>query len=620
MKKITIALVFLLALTKLYGQDYISLSFSSTGGELDSVYVENTVQQSSLTLLGSETLHLVLIPSGILAEQFQENEIIIYPNPSDGFCNISFFQNESAETRFEIYNIAGQQLYSKTENINQGMNSFLLKGLAAGSYLIKIESKNLSLSKKFIINNASQGQITLSQNSNDIPNNKESFLQSTKATKSIVEMDYNLGEELLLIGYSHGFVELTLQIAPTEDQIVVFEFDEECIPAAPTTDTHLTGQHQIEWNWNTVSDATGYKYNTENNYDNAIDNGPNTSFLQTGLACGETFNLYVWAYNTCGNSAVLNLSESLSASPNAPTVGSQIASHHQISWNWATSSGAIGYKYNSTNDYSTASDIGDNNFLVQTNLLCETAYTLFVWAYNACGESNPVELNANTTDCSNSCGLPFVDARDDNSYNTLQLGNQCWMTENLKYLPSVVPPNNASLTLPLYYVMEYYGTNVSEAKESENYGIYGALYNYTAATSACPNGWHLPSENEWQVLEVFLGMSPSEAAINPIEWGAGVFRGTNEGSKLASDADRWLDGQLEINPNFGTSCFNSLPGGFREASDSMFFNKSMDCFFWTSTNWEFETYLIRVINFDSSQISKNAFNIRSGLSIRCIRD
>ncbi|HLW09227.1 MAG TPA: SUMF1/EgtB/PvdO family nonheme iron enzyme, partial [Fermentimonas sp.] len=104
-----------------------------------------------------------------------------------------------------------------------------------------------------------------------------------------------------------------------------------------------------------------------------------------------------------------------------------------------------------------------------------------------------------------SLGNGFVDSRDGNVYPTVTIGNQVWMAENLKYLPQVVGPATASETAPYNYVYDYNGTDVEAAKATENYSDYGVLYNWQAATEACPTGWHLPSDDEWRELTDFIG-------------------------------------------------------------------------------------------------------------------
>jgi len=76
------------------------------------------------------------------------------------------------------------------------------------------------------------------------------------------------------------------------------------LPDAPAPGIHNATYSEITWNWNTVSGANGYKYNTVNNYSSANDNGTSTSFIQSGLNSGTSYTLYVWAYNNCGQSDV----------------------------------------------------------------------------------------------------------------------------------------------------------------------------------------------------------------------------------------------------------------------------------------------------------------------------
>ena len=101
----------------------------------------------------------------------------------------------------------------------------------------------------------------------------------------------------------------------------------------------------------------------------------------------------------------------------------------------------------------------------------------------------------------------FTDARDGTHYDAVKIGNQVWMAENLKYLPSVVGPATGSETAAYYYVYDYDGTDVMAAKATANYTTYGVLYNWPAAMNACPTGWHLPSDAEWTELTDYLGGS-----------------------------------------------------------------------------------------------------------------
>jgi hypothetical protein len=98
----------------------------------------------------------------------------------------------------------------------------------------------------------------------------------------------------------------------------------------------------------------------------------------------------------------------------------------------------------------------------------------------------------------------LTDPRDGATYQTVQIGAQCWLAENLRYLPAVCPATTTPDGSAFYYVYDYQGYNVEEAKATANYRNYGVLYNWPAALAACPPGWHLPSDAEWSELTDFL--------------------------------------------------------------------------------------------------------------------
>ena len=77
----------------------------------------------------------------------------------------------------------------------------------------------------------------------------------------------------------------------------------------------------------------------------------------------------------------------------------------------------------------------------------------------------------------------FTDTRDGNTYNWVKIGEQFWMAENLKYLPEMAEYSIDSLEKPYYFVYDYHGTDVTEAKATENYQTYGVLYNWYAASA-----------------------------------------------------------------------------------------------------------------------------------------
>ena len=171
---------------------------------------------------------------------------------------------------------------------------------------------------------------------------------------------------------------------------------------------------------------------------------------------------------------------------------------------------------------------------------------------------------------------------DGNVYETVILGEQLWMAENLKTthyqngddIPHVINTSDwNNLSTGAY--CEYENNPI-------NSDIYGRLYNwYTIDDSrgVCPEGFHVPSDDEFKQLEMFLGMSQQEA--NNVS-----FRGTDQGSQLAGRADLWNDGDLENNPAFDSTGFAAIPGGARSGENINFIDMNIWGDYWSSTTNE----------------------------------
>jgi hypothetical protein len=215
-------------------------------------------------------------------------------------------------------------------------------------------------------------------------------------------------------------------------------------PAAPASGSHNATASQITWNWTTVPDATGYKWNIVNSYASATDMGSATSQTENGLACSTMYTRFVWAYNGCGVSTSVPLTQETSNDPPAsPTEAAHVASPEQIIWNWNTVSGAAGYKWNTTDNYGTAIDMGSSTSRTETGLGCGTSFTRYVWAYHSCGNSTSTTLTQSTGACF-VCGTTITKTHvagtvapvdKTTTYATLTnvpgAETKCWITSNL---------------------------------------------------------------------------------------------------------------------------------------------------------------------------------------------
>ncbi len=152
--------------------------------------------------------------------------------------------------------------------------------------------------------------------------------------------------------------------------------------------------------------------------------------------------------------------------------------------------------------------------------------------------------------------------------------------------------------------------------DQANSSNHGALYNgYVVSDSRniAPEGWHVPSDEEWKQLEMFLGMSQDEA--NATDW-----RGTNEGSKLAGNSDLWVSGDLVNNDEFGSSAFAAAPAGYRDWGTGSYALMNSVIHFWTSTEYASNLAWTRTLWYAHSEVERNYDYKLSGYSIRCIKD
>jgi len=221
--------------------------------------------------------------------------------------------------------------------------------------------------------------------------------------------------------------------------------------------------------------------------------------------------------------------------------------------------------------------------------------------------SSPVTMRPDSTGT--------VTDRDGNVYQTIKIGNQWWMAENLR----VTQYRNGD---PIPHVTDYSawsglstGACCNHSNDEGNVASYGRLYNFYAVDDSrniAPEGWHVPTDEEWKQLEMYLGMSQAEAN------GTGFHdRGTDEGGKLReTGTTHWAS------PNIGAtneSGFTALPGGTRSFNGD-FSNMGSSAKFWSSTEYYSHNAWYRLLYYDLSQVSRNYGNKHYGFSVRCVRD
>ena len=268
------------------------------------------------------------------------------------------------------------------------------------------------------------------------------------------------------------------------------------------------------------------------------------------------------------------------------------------------------------NDNKTTDGQGSGEFSSNmSGLTPNTTYYVRAYATNSAGTGYGEAISITTQSISFG---NFTDPRDEADYQTVTIGNQVWMAENLRYLPSVVGPEPGSDTTPYYYVYGYDGTDVSAAKATDNFASYGVLYNWPAAMAGsassttnpsgvqgvCPTGWHLPSHAEWTQLINYLG---------------GV---SDAGGKLKATGTIEAGTGLWYEPNTGATNetgFTALPDGYRHYVGT-FSSIGREGSWWTTTEYDSLNPLFQYTGHNHSDAG--TFNLlkRSGFSVRCLKD
>ena len=227
-----------------------------------------------------------------------------------------------------------------------------------------------------------------------------------------------------------------------------------------------------------------------------------------------------------------------------------------------------------------------------------------------------------------SCGDPLE--YQGHAYETVQIGGQCWFAENLR---SDVYQNgdaiNSGLSTASWQTTAFgatavYGEGSSQCTDNdpgdqacdENWAIaeYGRLYNFLAVDDErglCPQGWHVPTDEEFQQMEGALGMSAEELS-------AEGYRGTNQGDMLKTQFGWFSNGN-------GTNevGFNGEASGFRGQSAS-FLGAGVECNWWTADAAGVfdgdEDAWSRTLRYNQGGIQRYHWGQGNGFSVRCIQD
>jgi uncharacterized protein (TIGR02145 family) len=194
-------------------------------------------------------------------------------------------------------------------------------------------------------------------------------------------------------------------------------------------------------------------------------------------------------------------------------------------------------------------------------------------------------------------GIPTVDYMG-KTYNTVLIGSQCWLKENLDVGTTIYPFQNQTDN----GTIEKYCYN----HDTNNCNTYGGLYQWNEAMQysttpgtqgLCPSGWHIPTYSEFQTLKTTVGSDGN--ALKEIGQGSGAGAGTN------------------------TSGFSALLAGFRYIVDYFYYYLGEYAYFWSSTEYEAYTsdaWYISLYHTTSTLYDWVNNDKKYGFSVRCLKD
>lgn len=199
---------------------------------------------------------------------------------------------------------------------------------------------------------------------------------------------------------------------------------------------------------------------------------------------------------------------------------------------------------------------------------------------------------------------------DGNTYKTVKIGNQWWMCQNLRTKRFL--DGSPILDLSTQGSDSLWAATSSSALTYID-SLNGVQYNQFAVQDArkiAPAGWHIPSDEEWKILEKTIGMNTDDA--DQLAW-----RGTNEAEKLlVKNSEGWPLGTVVFGLN--TYEFAILPMGCRTVTGSAVIG--YNAFFWSSSQTSNGQPYYRYFDYQKKNIFRQTTYPQYGMSIRCVKD
>lgn len=650
--------------------------------QLDSVRVTN-LSRGWTEVLDASDLTLSMTNSGVNQHETQTVLTQNVPNPFCGVTDFSVHLKRSEKVNVAVFTLAGEKVAAFSQKLDVGNHTFRIHLSKPQAYLLSVQTGTETSSIK-MVNTGNGGfdkiQYVAGKDSEIgiLKSEKGStdelfvlgdtlsfigystiageFCTSSEVIRQIlssqtIELQFTVAETFVC-GTSHVFdydgnvyntVQIGAQCWMKENVRATHFADGTPIPIAttnsttnayccyPNNDASTVPTYGLLYNWPAVMQMD---FNSgESDIQGICPDGWH-------VPCEQEW--YTLLYYMMGQSDLQcdnqsdNIGKALASTSGWQSCGSNCTVGNDLSTNNASGFSAMpagsydGYYDNENFGYKAffwSSSKSLYNNMADIEYLVYDRASLSHWAYGMMYFLS-VRCLRNETDSVHSGGQPCpqhptVTDYDGNVYNTVQIGTQCWMKENLKtshYADGTYIPVADTISHSISY--RYFPED-----DSSNVSTYGCLYNWAAvmngnsASSAvpsnvqgvCPTGWHVPSAAEWIVMQDYVG------AQNDCQCG----HRSDLIAKALSSTTAWESSTIYCSPGYlpmynNASGFSALPAGYYYGGGYSVLGR--EAWFWSTDEVGVNGAAYRNIQNDLANFQEVGISNYFGLSVRCLKD
>lgn len=206
---------------------------------------------------------------------------------------------------------------------------------------------------------------------------------------------------------------------------------------------------------------------------------------------------------------------------------------------------------------------------------------------------------------------------DGNVYKTIVIGTQTWMAENLRVthyrngdpIPNVKGEKDVNLWGKQTQGAYCYYWNTANPDSIATFGYLYNGYCFLDPRGLAPEGWHIPTSEEWYTLVVF------------VDGGDGVlheYSSSVAGGRMKETGTLHWDYPNRFADN--SSGFTAISGGWRQTYQGLFQFKGYGAQYWTTTEYYPKFFYGWGMGTDFASVGRNGFHVTDGISVRCIKD